>query len=248
MQQIEILVISLESAEVRRRLMRAQLELPGMPPYRFVDAVDGRAALSDETGAPRRVRQALSALEIACARSHLAAYKSIADQQIPVALVFEDDALLGYQFLQVIDRLLPLVDPARPQAILLSHVERYSAWAARRVDKIHHLYRPYEAYGAHAYLITLAGARSMIAASARVRTPADDWLYFMKAGILEVAALVPYLVGTSPLSTESQLGNWQPQLPEGRWGPWLWKYLWQKFLFQLLARPVLRLRRNEQTW
>src|SRR5216683_2385149 len=122
-----------------------------------VDAVDGRASLSDETGAPRRVRQALSPLEIACARSHLCAYKSIADHQIPVALVFEDDALLGYQFLQVTDRLLPLVDPARPQAILLSHVVRYSAWAAQRVDKIHRLCRPYEAYGAHAYLITLAG-------------------------------------------------------------------------------------------
>lgn len=254
--RIEILVISLEGAEARRRLMHAQLDLPGMPPHRILDAVDGRrldaaqlAALHDPAAARRHAGRALTRPEIGCALSHLAAYRHIAEQGLQVALVLEDDALLGRQFLGLLDRLVPLMDPAQPQAILLSHVERFSGWGPRRVDKIHCLYRPYLAYGAHAYLITLAGARAMLSALQPVRTVADDWRYFMKAGVLQVSALIPYAVGTAPLADASQIGDERFAEPARRgMRRWVRKYLWQKFLFQLFVKPVMRLRRHESTW
>lgn len=252
---LRILVISLENAASRRRLMSAQLESPNMPPYSWIDAVDGRAldparrsTIYDETAAARHNRP-LTPPEIGCAASHLAAYRRMVDENLPVALVLEDDALLGHQSLQAIARVLSHVDPELPEAILLSHVGRYSAWRGRRLDKLHRLYRPYSAYGAHAYLITLAGARAMLAALQPIRTVADDWRHFMRTGILDVRAVVPYPVGTTPGAGISQIGS-ERFAGEQRRGlaRWLRKYLWQKFLFQLVVKPALRLKAQPSTW
>src|SRR5687768_9454256 len=97
---VEIIAISLARAEPRRRLLRAQLELPGMPPHRILDAVDGReldasglASLYDEAAALRHTGRALTRTEIACSASHLAAYRLIVEQRIAAAVVLEDDAL-----------------------------------------------------------------------------------------------------------------------------------------------------------
>ena len=234
--------------------MSAQLDLPGMPPHHFIDAVDGRAlaggrlgGVYDDAAARGHLGRSLTAPEIGCSASHLEAFRQIAARGTSAALVLEDDALLGHLFLEVLRRVLATLDPALPMAVLLSHVHRYSAWGARRVDRRHALYRPYSAYGAHAYLITLAGARAMAARFERLFTVADDWAYFAKAGILEVSALVPYIVGTSPLSRMSQIGDqrlaWGGTRPETAWSRF-----WNKLLFQLLIKPALRLRRHEQTW
>jgi glycosyl transferase family 25 len=253
---VQILIISLGHAGGRRRLMQAQLDSPGMPPHRFLDAVDGAgltadevAEIYDDAAAKRRMGDSLTRPEIGCAASHLAAYRHIVANRLPLALVLEDDALLGLKFLNVLDQIVPMVDPSTAQAILLCHVVRYSTWGARRVDKVHRLCRPYEAYGAHGYLITLAGAQAMLSALPRVRTVADDWRYFTRAGILEVSALVPYVVGTSPIALGSQIGEARYKRAAGSpFQRWLRKYLWHKFLFQILVKPALRLHRAEQTW
>ena len=236
--------------------MHAQLDLPAMPPHRLLDAVDGRridggklSALYDDEAARALNGRSLTPPEIGCALSHLAAYRHMVDYDVPLALVLEDDALLGHQFLSTLRRLLPLMDAEKPQVVLLSHVGRYSAWRSRRVDKIHRLYRPYVAFGAHAYLITQSAAKAMLAALEPVRVAADDWRYFMRSGIVDLWALVPYLVGTAPLAADSQIGD-------ERFGAatisaprrWARKYLWQKLVFQLLVKPALRLRKHESSW
>jgi glycosyl transferase family 25 len=254
--QPEALVINLPQAEGRRRLMRAQLEQPGMPRYRIVDGVDGRAldearlgSLYDNAATERDFGRALTRGEIGCALGHAAAYRYAVEQEIPLALVFEDDALLGHQFLRVLQRLVPMIDLARPQVVLLSHVGRYSAWRPRRVDKIHRLYRPYTAWGGHAYLLTLPAARSLLASQQPIHVMPDSWIYFMKAGVVEVSALIPYAVGTAPLAAVSHVGEERRTLEQRRGlSRWLQKYLWQKFVFQLLVKPALRLKKHESTW
>jgi glycosyl transferase, family 25 len=258
----QILVINLPSAGARRRLMQAQLDLPGMPPYRFIDALDGRqldapqlSLLYDDTAARRHLGRSMTASEIGCAHSHLGAYRHMVESGIALGLVLEDDALLGHRFLPVLGRLVAMLDPQGPQVILLSHVVRYRGWRGRRVDEVYSLYRPYEAYGAHAYLITLAGARSMLSTFDRVHTVADDWRYFVRSRTLNAAALIPYLVGTSPLSSQSLIGDVPLRIespPGERWPGRAVRvareYFWQKLLFQFLAKPLLGLRKQEQTW
>jgi glycosyl transferase family 25 len=226
-----------------------------MPPYSVLDAIDAAtlrpeelAELYDDGAAKRHTGASLTTPEIACAASHLAAYRHIVARRLPLAVVLEDDALLGLQFTQALELLGPFVDPDIAQAVLLCHVARYSTWGARRIGKVHRLCRPYESYGAHAYLLTLAGAQAMLSALPRVHTVADDWGYFADAGILEVAAVVPYVVGTSPIALNSQIGDARYERAPSPIRNRLRKYLWQKFFFQLFVKPALRLHRAEQTW
>jgi glycosyl transferase, family 25 len=251
----EILVISLAGADARRRLMQAQLSAPGIPSYRFVDAVDGAQLSQGELAglydaeAARQIHGELTRPEIGCAASHLAAYRYIVAHQIGLAVVLEDDALLGLKFPAVLAALLTSLDAGEPRAVLLAHVVRYSAWGARRLDKVHRLCTPYEAYGAHAYMVTRAGAQAMLAALPRVRTAADNWGYFASERILKLSAVIPYVVGTSPISLSSQIGA--QRYARARGSPvqrWLKKHIWQKLVFQLLVKPALRLHRVEQTW
>jgi glycosyl transferase family 25 len=250
------IVINLKQASQRRRMMAAQLEWPGMPAYEFLDAVDGRLldpvvcrTIYDEAAAIRHKRP-LTAPEIGCAASHLQAYRRMLEQDLPVALILEDDALLGHQCIQVLERLLESLDPARPQLVLLSHVSRYSAWNNRRLDKRHRLVRPYRAACCHAYVITRAGAQAMLEILQPIRTVADDWRYVMRSGRVDLWAVVPYPVGTIPAAKDSQIGNERFKLSSGRSAiyRWLHKYLWLKLLFQLVAKPLLRLRKQDSTW
>jgi glycosyl transferase, family 25 len=252
----EILVISLRAAEARRQLMRAQLDAPGLPPYRFIDGIDLRdageerlAEIYEDALASCRASGSLTRGEVGCACSHQAAYRYIRDRGLPAAVVLEDDCMLSHQFAAVLERVLAIVDLQKPRAVLFSHALRYSAWGATKVDRVHRLCRPYEAYGAHGYLITAAGAAAMLSAFPRVRTVADDWAYFVKAGALELSAVVPYVVGTSLLANHSQMPGprWTAE-PRNRAARWARRYLWRKFLFQLMIKPALRLHKQDVTW
>jgi glycosyl transferase family 25 len=255
-ENLEALVINLPKAEGRRRLMQAQLEQPGMPRYRLVHGVDGRSLTDAEvqekydSGKTKRdFGRELTRGELGCALAHLAAYRAIVEGSLPLALVFEDDAVIGHQFLVVLARLLPMIDLARPQVVLLSHVGRYSAWGARRVDKHHGLYKPYTAWGGHAYLATLPAAKAMLASQQPVHVTADSWMYLHRNGIVEVRGLVPYCVGTAPLAAVSMIGDERLELNRRRGlRRWLRKYVWQKLVFQLVVKPALRLWKQPSTW
>jgi len=254
--EFEILILSLPEAAARRRLVHAQLDFPGMPSYRVLEAVDGSAlderALAagyDEQAAIRHCGRPLTRPEIGCAMSHLAAYRTMLERNLPLALVMEDDALIGLHAMQVLRRLVRMIDPSRPEVVLLSRAGRTSAWGGRKVDRNHRLYRVHGANGAYGYLITQAAARTMLQALHPVRTPADDWRHLMRARIVQVFALVPYCIGIAALGENSHIGEDRFEAEGARTvGRWLRKYAYQKFIFQLFVKPLLRLRKHESTW
>jgi glycosyl transferase, family 25 len=99
---IPIHVISLAADAERRARMRAQLDRLGLP-FRFLDGVDGRAMTEKEReqAAPARALRYwshLTAGEIGCALSHLAAIRAIASGPHPYGVVFEDDVTIGPGF------------------------------------------------------------------------------------------------------------------------------------------------------
>lgn len=236
--------------------MQAQLEQPGMPKYRLVAGIDGRKLSEpelreryDAEKAKRDFGRELTRGEIGCALGHVAAYREVIAAGQPVALVLEDDAVIGHQFLRVLQKLLPMIDAAEPLVVLLSHVGRYSAWGGRRVDKEHRLYKPHVAWGGHAYLLTVPAAKALLGSQTPVHVMPDSWMYFQRTGVVNVRGLVPYCVGTAPLAAESTVGAFEHrQIKRRGLRRFVRVYLYQRFVFQLFVKPALRICKQPSTW
>lgn len=95
-------VISLKGSPRRDTIGRALAELN--IPFEFFDAVNGRALSPDEMAAAynngRASDRQLSPGEVGCALSHLALYRRMTERNIPSALIFEDDAIVGSSLAQ----------------------------------------------------------------------------------------------------------------------------------------------------
>lgn len=102
-------VISLTDSNERRKRMREQLERLSIP-FEFVDAIDGRTGLApelesmiDRPGTEAEFRRCMTDAEYACALSHMMIYRQILNNDLPGAVVLEDDAILGSLFQEFLD-------------------------------------------------------------------------------------------------------------------------------------------------
>ena len=102
-------VISLPDAEARRRNMTARLAAVGVP-FRFFDAVDGRAQRLPETIDGARVVRTLFKTEaaLACTASHRLLQRIIAEGDAETVLILEDDATIPQDFVEAVEQALAL--------------------------------------------------------------------------------------------------------------------------------------------
>ena len=250
---MKVFVISLLTASKRRELMSAQLRAAGLE-FEFVDGVNGQALSAselardyDEARTVQVMGRPMTPGEIGCTLSHREAQRRIIAQGLPLALVLEDDALLGNQTMRVLQALASRIKADDNQLLLLTHVGRYIGWGGQRLTGLHRLYRPYRAFGAHGYLLTQRSARSLYEQLYPLHAVADWWVYLQQW--VELRCVVPYCIGLSPLEGESVIGQdrfIKDKAPS--WRRWWRKYLYQKFIFQLLTKPLLRLKSVASTW
>ena len=95
--QFTILVISLEKDKVRRKHISEVLNQLNLS-FEFIDAIDGKELPTEEINEKYRgeiahelVGRQLTKEEIGCYMSHIKAYKTISERNIPYALILEDD-------------------------------------------------------------------------------------------------------------------------------------------------------------
>jgi len=106
-----IFVINLKDSLDRRTNITAQLSALGCD-FEFVEAVDGRNLNEEELKQyskeatiqnwTNKAQRGLSPGEIGCALSHLKVYQKIADEGIEEAVILEDDAVMGTDFVDVL--------------------------------------------------------------------------------------------------------------------------------------------------
>lgn len=174
---IPVFVISLPDCTDRRDRIQGHLNGLGIP-FEFVDAVDGRSGLApehereiDRAGARRNGRLMTDA-EFACALSHVKVCRRIVQNNIPWALVFEDDAI------PMADLLIYLRDRHYEHTDL---VQIYHQRTYVRRTGARSLFGPYRAWlrtkyrspGASAYVISLRGARLIATRAVPIRQVAD---------------------------------------------------------------------------
>ncbi|MEM8824489.1 MAG: glycosyltransferase family 25 protein [Pseudomonadota bacterium] len=160
-----IFVISLPDALDRRREMQAKLFDLGLP-FTFLDAVDGRSGLPshlepliDRSKARTNVWRPMTDGEFACALSHQSAYERIIEENLPGAIILEDDAIPMPGFRDFYQNELYL----NADLIQLDHMKaRIWPWSGQSIRGITTFYRPaLIAVLATGYSITNAGARDL---------------------------------------------------------------------------------------
>lgn len=199
MNNFKTFVISLPEATDRQDIMRAHLGAHGVE-FEFIEAVDGRqfdpATHPAHDTLKRRLffgRDLLGA-EIGCLLSHKKIYQKIVDEQIPLALIFEDDVELKDNFMSILEASLRHIDRYdilrfinKPKLIKKPHKKLIA------LDDTHHIIQTHGVPGgAYAYLITLDGAKKMLRQMEKNYLPIDTlmgqtWLTGMRARSLLIS-------------------------------------------------------------
>lgn len=166
---IPIFVISLPDAQERRAKITALLNKTGLS-FTFVDAIDGRSF--DMTTQPaydrqRRLRffgRDMTGGELGCTLSHKKIYEMMVDQNIPEALIFEDDILLHDNFMTALDAVLGCPVPydcvrffGTPKILKAKKRKIYDLADGLSLNRL--CATP---GGAYAYLMKQAGARKLL--------------------------------------------------------------------------------------
>lgn len=251
--------INLERATERRSRICAQLDRLGIP-YRVFPAVDGRRLTEDDIqahydeAAARVHYRPLSRGELGCALSHLGVYKQMLSDGVPFALVLEDDAALDEALVPTLAALESTIAPEQPEAVLLSHVDKFTRWGLQPLDSERQLVRRYgHWWRAHGYVVTRAAAERLVASLDPVWCAADCWSTFERRGLIGVRAVVPYCIGLNELASSSSMEDHRAPLDAADKARrplkyYLRRYLWQRFLFQLVVRPFLRVAKQKSSW
>ena len=215
MDQIPCFVVNLATALERRSAMQALLSRHGIRPTWF-DAVDGRVMSGDALARCVDARRAdiaygpMSRGEIGTSLSHLEIYRRMVEQEVPCAVILEDDVLLADDFRDLLapegaQSLAAAFGPDDPVMVQMTHVARGYRQGAIALGS-RQIVRPHGGvWLTSGYFLTLAAARNLLRAMYPVWMVADHWRYFEREGLLRLYALTPNAVWESQLSQVSDI-------------------------------------------
>ena len=247
--------INLESNFLRRQQIEHELGKLECP-FEIVNAVDGWKLNPDELEhvydkekAAANYRE-LSKTEVGCSLSHISVYKKIMERGLSYAFVVEDDAVFNEDTVPVLQALAESADQDNPAIVLLTHVDYYTRMGEKRISKDYYQVRPVSRHVwlAHGYFITREAAKRLIEVQSPVWLPADHWKYFEKNAHIRVTSIVPYCVGMSGMSKESNIEkDRKSRIKQFRAKE---AFPGSNFVEQLkkLAWPFMKVRKQKRTW
>jgi glycosyl transferase family 25 len=114
-----------------------------------------------------------------CAYKHLLALEQVVKQHLPIALIFEDDAILGKDFEKVLQKVVAEIERDKLQNFVVSLEDsglRFVKGSERAKNK--HLYKRTKMRGAGAYLVDFQSASTLlqIATTERCHRPIDCFI------------------------------------------------------------------------
>ena len=188
-------LVNLDKNPERLAFMDGQLKRLGIS-YERIPAVYGvnltaeqkRSAYSSFRA--RLVRGTpLSDGEIGCALSHCAIYRQMAQENIKVALVLEDDIVISVEFPAVLKEAIAGLDKDKGQVVIFSD---YGVPQDNRPK--HGIVSTDVAHCTDVYLITLPAAKRILATNTPVITVADAWIRWSRLFGIELYHAFPTTV------------------------------------------------------
>ena len=201
-----VFVINLERSVHRRQYAIDHLAGHGVQ-ARIVPAVDGNTldldelsqqGVYDDSLARQKFSRSLSRNEIACTLSHVNVWRKMIADDVPMAMILEDDVMLAPDIADAITAaldqapanwdIIQLYHDCREQIPIGEHLVRFPCTSRMPV-------------GSAGYLIRRSGAEKMVAHALPVCYPADSllgrshrwgvWMYGFAGSVLEQNAVFP---------------------------------------------------------
>ena len=179
MTEVPIFVINLKRDHIKKAAMKIRCEEQSLRPT-FINAVNGLMKVGKKEG--KIQDHNLAPGEIGCALSHKMIYKMIVEKGIAWSVVLEDDVRLGENFPEIIKSFENF--PKNCEILLLGHHScnardlptAYAFRCAIHLTGKYRISRPLEdCCGTYGYMISLQGARKLLAKMERIRKPADHY-------------------------------------------------------------------------
>lgn len=205
---MRVFVISLLQCELRRAHVDNQMRMQGVP-YRFFDAIDGKAGYRtsfehyDQTQFIIRTGRDARPGEVGCFASHRELWKDCVASNKPF-VILEDDVELAPNFstaLGVSDGLI-----SRFGFIRLQVENRARSLKLLDVDQFELHFYTKVPHGAAGYCISPDVAKSFLKATNTLAMPVDVFIKYVWEHKQPVFGLLPYTVGPSWMASHSTIG------------------------------------------
>ena len=136
---------------------------------------------------------ALTLGEIGCALSHLNIYRKVIKENIPLALILEDDAFIKKDIRPFLNCLEKIDRTKQANVYLLSYITDYYPLSKRETSQ-GPLYKMYRGYSAFGYVINKEAAKRLAALQTPLKFEADMWEYFKLLCDINIYAAIPDLI------------------------------------------------------
>lgn len=253
-------VVNLDRHADRLASIDAQLKELSIA-YDRIAAVDGAKLTQaeidkvyDPVSCKKMLGRELARGEIGCAMSHLAIYRHMQMENISLACVLEDDAQLSQDLPKTLQSLQYIAENKSSFVCLLTHVGRYTDWGGKALDSERKVCKTVHAYCTHGYVLNNAAAQALLVHNQKINHPIDFWNDLSAQGVLNVRAVIPYVVGHSAFASHSEIETERLALSQIDSLP-LTRKIWRSIRIRLydklvyeLIKPFLRIRKQDQTF
>ncbi len=181
-----VFVISLVDSP-RRAFIADRLNAMGIK-FEFFDAVYGKTLPQeilekvdyDYYVKELKSKKKLTLGEIGCAMSHIGVYEKIVRENIPQAIILEDDAVVSLRFIPIVETALRKLPPSADILFLDHGKAKVTPWW-RSLPERYRLQRYLTPsknslrgiWGTPAYMITQSGCKKLLANAYPIRMPSD---------------------------------------------------------------------------
>jgi GR25 family glycosyltransferase involved in LPS biosynthesis len=191
-EQIKIIILTLEMQKDRQRYIANQLESMGLE-YNFFWGINGNELtqaeinnIYDKNKSIKYLKRTLTKGEIGCAQSHKLIYKKMIEENIESAIILEDDVQIKEDFI-IINTLKRMkldnyiIKLERPCTGRETKDLFYTPWRQIKLIGEYKIVSPLSSvFSTCAYYIDKLAAQSMLNTNPKIFLPADFWDYFRR--------------------------------------------------------------------
>jgi len=217
---MKVFIINLPESVERKEYMLTQCKALSLDVEVF-NAVAGRKLTPEEVSMhTRTLSEVATPGELGCALSHISIYRNIIENNIPYALILEDDIIINKDLPLILDEVSQSIN--KKEIILLNQAKQYLNKVVRTIPG-YSIHPMAEADLTCSYIITRDAAVAMLDFLYPVWLLADRWPLLREFNVAEINCLIPPVCSLSELAQTTTIPGRQSSESEIQQSKLIWK-------------------------